>query len=264
MGIPMIAGRPFQDYDTREAKPVIIITQSMARKLFGDQNPLGKRIRSWRDENVYREIVGIVGDIRYEGLAEEAGSLVYVPQRQDTWNSMIFVVRSASDPLPLISSARSAIWSLDSKLTVSEVKTMDAIIATELARPRFSMLLLGIFALVALALSAVGIYGVMTYSVSQRTREIGIRMALGAARQDVLTMVAGKGLLLAAIGGAIGLTGALALTRLMKNLLFDVSPADPQIFLLVPAVLFAVALAACYLPARRATRIDPMEALRHD
>ncbi len=264
MNVPIISGRPFNDRDTRESPPVILISESMAREMFPNQSPLGRRIRSWRDENKYREIVGVVSDLRYTGLADDITNLVYVPHAQDSWNTMLFVIRTQADPHPLIKSIRSEIWSQDPKLAIAEIKTMDSILNEELARPKFSMFLLGVFACAALLLAAIGIYGVMAYSVAQRTREIGIRMALGATRSDVLRMVGMRGLLLAAAGVVFGLGGALGLTRLMKSLLFGVNPGDPATLAGVCALLVAVTLAACYIPARRATRVQPVEALRYE
>jgi predicted permease len=264
LGVPVISGRVFTDRDLKDSSPVIILSQSMAREMFPNQNPLGRRIRSWRDENLYREIVGIVGDLRNSDLAEDPGNCVYIPHAQDSWNSMVFTIRTQGDPYPLLKSIRSEIWSQDPKLAISEIKTMDAIVDEELARTKFSMFLLGVFAAIALLLAAIGIYGVMAYSVAQRTREIGIRMALGASRADVLRMVGNRGLMLAIVGVALGLGGALGLTRFMKSLLFGVSPADPETLTAVCALLIGVTMAACYIPARRATKVEPVEALRYE
>jgi putative ABC transport system permease protein len=177
---------------------------------------------------------------------------------------MVLTIRTQGDPYPLLKSIRTEIWSQDPKLAISEIKTMDAIVDEELARTKFSMFLLGVFAAIALLLAAIGIYGVMAYSVAQRTREIGIRMALGASRADVLRMVGHRGLMLAIVGVALGLSGALGLTRFMKSLLFGVSPADPETLTAVCALLIGVTIAACYIPARRATKVEPVEALRYE
>ena len=264
MRIPIVAGRPFTDRDTSESIPVIIISQSMAQQMFPSEQALGRRIRSWRDENKYREIVGLVDDLRYDGIAEDIRNTVYVPHRQDAWRSLVLVVRTATDPNALLNSIRGQIWSIDKKLSISEIQTMDQIIDTELARPRFSMFLLGLFGVTALALAAIGTYGVMAYSVTHRTREIGIRMALGAKRLDVLRGVTGGAVRLAVAGVLCGILGALVLTRLMQTLLFNVSPTDSLTFALVPAVLILVTLAAAYIPARRAARVDPVVALRYE
>ncbi|MEO8027047.1 MAG: FtsX-like permease family protein, partial [Bryobacteraceae bacterium] len=202
--------------------------------------------------------------LRVEGLTEEPSNVVYVPHSQNSWNTLAFEVRTQGDPNAMIASVRREIWNLDPKLAISGIKTMDQIMNEELARPRFSMFLLGLFAVVALLLAAVGIYGVMAYSVAQRTREIGIRMALGASRGAVLRMVGLRGAVLATVGVVLGTVGALALTRLMRGLLFGVSPVDPATFVTVCVVLSAVTILACYLPVRRATRIDPVNTLRYE
>jgi putative ABC transport system permease protein len=262
LGIPVTAGRAFTDHDLKDSPPVIIISQAMAREMFPNQNPLGRRIRSWRDENLYREIVGVVGDIRNSDLAEDPGNCVYIPHTQSSWNAMALTIRTQGDPYPLLKSIRSEIWSSDAKLAISDIKTMDAIVDSELARTRFSMFLLGLFAGIAMLLAAIGIYGVMAYSVAQRTREIGIRMALGASRAEVFRLVGSRGLILALVGVAFGAAGAIGLARFMKALLFGVSPTDPATLIAVSGLLIGVALAACYIPARRAMLVEPVEALR--
>ena len=262
LGIRVLQGRQFNDHDTQQSPPVVIISRSMAKQMFPGQNPLGHRIRSWRDENLYREIVGVVDDLHYDSLTEKIGNNVYVPHRQDTWGTLAVLVRTTGDPQALLPSLRRQVASVDSRLAIAAVKTMDQIVAAELARPRFSMFLLVIFGATALILAAIGTYGVMAYNVEQRVREIGIRMALGAARADVLKMVAGGAARLAGAGVLGGIAGAAALTRLMRTLLFGVSPTDVQTFALVAALLTFVALAAAYLPARRATRVDPTVTLR--
>jgi putative ABC transport system permease protein len=264
MGIPVLLGRGVTDRDVRGAPPVIVISQRMAQQMFPNQSPLGRRIRSWRDENVYREIVGVVADLRYQGRGEDIGNNVYVPHTQDSWSFLRLTVRTSGDPNALLGSVRSAIWSVDNKLAIAEAKTMDRIVDEDIARPRFTMFLLGIFAATSLLLAAIGIYGVMSYAITQRTREIGIRVALGALRGDVLRMVAGRALALSAAGVACGMAGAFALTRLMKSLLFGVSPTDSVTFAVVAALLVLVAMAASFIPARRAAKVDPVITLRYE
>jgi putative ABC transport system permease protein len=264
LDIPVVAGRSFTRSDTTGSNPVVIVSQSMAKQMFGKESPLGRRIRSWRDENVYREVVGITADIRYAGLGEDIVNVAYVPHAQSPWQTLMLVVRSDRDPRTLLKSIQSQIWSLDRRLAVAEVKTMDQIIQTELARPRFSMFLLAVFAATALLMAAIGIYGLMSYSVAQQTKEIGIRMALGALRWDILKNVTGRALALALIGVAIGMAGALAVTRLMTTILFGVSPTDSATFAAASGLLIGVAVIAAYIPARRASHLDPLIALRYE
>ena len=264
MGIHVVQGHAFTDGDTSSSKSVIVISQSMARRMFGGANPLGRRIRSWRDENLYREIVGVTEDVRYSGLTESPENNVYVPHAQDSWSTLVVVLRTQSDPQVLLRSIQKQIWPIDNNLSISEVKTMDQIIDNELARPRFAMFLLGIFGAAALILAAIGIYGVMAYGVTQRTREIGIRMALGAERWDVMRLVGNSVFRLASAGVLCGVIGAALLTRLMKTLLFGVSPTDTRTFVVVSALLTFIALLAAYLPARRATKVDPVVTLRYE
>ncbi|MBZ5729228.1 MAG: ABC transporter permease [Acidobacteriia bacterium] len=264
MRIPLAAGREFTDRDTADSPLVIVISRAMARQMFPNQSPLGQRIRSWRDENKYREIVGVAGDLRYNGLTDDIGNNVYVPHRQDSWSRLQLVVRTARDPHILLSSIRSQIWSIDRKLSISAVQTMDQVVENHMAQPRFCMFLLCVFGGAALLLAAIGIFGVMAYSVAERTREFGIRIAMGALRADVLRLVAFGAVRLAGAGILCGLAGAFALTRLMKALLYDVSPTDAATFLLVSALLTLVALAAAYLPAHRAAKVDPVVTLRYE
>lgn len=262
LGIRILAGRAFNDRDTKDSTPVAIISQSLAAEMFPGQNPLGRRVRSWRDENLYREIVGVAADVHYDPLTEAAGNTLYVPYPQNSWGTLMFCVRVSGDPAPLLPSIRAAIWSVDRKLSISEVKAMDRIVAASLARTRFSMFLLGIFGATALLLAAIGIYGVAAYSVAQRTREIGIRIALGAARGHVLRAIARGALQLAAAGVVCGMAGGMALTRLMRTLLYGVGPNDAATFALVAALLTLVTLGAALVPARRAARVDPAVTLR--
>jgi len=262
--IPILAGRPFNDQDNDKAPMVLIVNETMARRLWPGESPLGRHITVWRDEKFPREIVGIVSDTK-PALDAEVESQMYVPYAQDSgWGSMSLVVRTSGDPLNTAAAARNEIRSLDKGIPVFNVKTMNDVLSTSVSQQRLSMLLLSAFAGVALLLAMIGIYGVTAYYVTQRTQEIGIRIALGAQMRDVMKLVLASGMALALIGVAVGLAGALALTRLMTSLLFGVRPTDTATFLLVSVCLLATALLACYLPARRATKVDPLKALRYE
>jgi len=262
--IPILAGRPFNDQDNDKAPMVLIVNETMARRLWPGESPLGRHITVWRDEKFPREIVGIVSDTK-PALDAEVESQMYVPYAQDSgWGSVSLVVRTSGDPLNTAAAARNEIRSLDKGIPVFNVKTMNDVLSTSVSQQRLSMLLLSAFAGVALLLAMIGIYGVTAYYVTQRTQEIGIRIALGAQMRDVMKLVLASGMALALIGVAVGLAGALALTRLMTSLLFGVRPTDTATFLLVSVCLLATALLACYLPARRATKVDPLKALRYE
>jgi putative ABC transport system permease protein len=262
MDIGLLKGRLFTDHDDAQTTPVIIVSETFARRMFPNEDPLGKRIRSWRDENKLREIVGVVRDVKYGGLDDDPSSLVYIPHRQDSWGSLTMVVRTVGDPAAMTNAVRQAFRAADKEAPISNVQTLQKVLADSTARQRFGAWLLGLFAALALCLAGVGIYGVMSYSVAQRTQEIGVRMALGAGTVDVLKLVLRRGLALTLPGVAIGLTAALALTRLMQSLLFGVSAGDPLTFIVIASLLTVVALLACWIPARRATKVDPMVALR--
>lgn len=267
MGIPLIAGRYFDDRDVMTAPLVAVIDETMSQKYWPDENPIGRRISFERDQQGnprWREIVGVVGHVKHKGLEGDSPVQYYFPQRQRPTGSVFMVVRSASDPKNLAGSVRGAIRSVDADLPVFKVTTMEQMVSDSVAKRRFSMLLLGIFAAVALVLATVGLYGLISYSVTQRTHEIGIRMALGAREADVLTMVIGRGLLLSLIGLGVGLVAALFLTRLIRNLLFSVGPTDPQVFIWIAVLLSAVSMIASLAPARRAIRVDPIVALRYE
>ncbi len=266
MGIPLRRGRLFTTRDTKDSPRVALINETMAQKIFPDEDPIGKRItfddRAKNPE--WFEIVGIVGDVKHYGLDQVTTMQTYEPYTQQTFSYMTLVVRSAGDPTNLSAAIRSEILKLDKEQPASNIKTLNEFFSTSIAQQRFSMVLLGVFAAVALVLAAVGIYGVLSYAVTQRTHEIGIRMALGAGRRDVLRLVVGRGMLLSLIGVAGGLVAAFAVTRLMASLLFGVTATDTVTFASVAGVLLAVALMACYIPARRATKVDPLVALRYE
>jgi putative ABC transport system permease protein len=264
MQSPLIAGRSFTEQDTEQSPQVVIINETMARKVFPGEDPLGKRITVWRDEKFMREIVGVVGDVKPSGLDAENEPQIYVPHAQDPWGVMSLVVRTKGEPTVLAGAVRSAVLALDKDQPVYDVKTMEDVVAASVASRRTPMLLFTVFAGVALLLAAVGIYGVISYSVTQRTHEIGIRMALGAQTTDVLKMIVRQGMALSLVGVLTGLLAAFALTRVMSGLLFGVSATDPVTFAAVSVLLAAVALLASYIPARRATKVDPMVALRYE
>jgi putative ABC transport system permease protein len=271
IGTPIIKGRAFNDQDTENSPRAVIINETMARRFFASEDPIGKRITygdaDARPEEIrWRTIVGVVADTRRTGFESEVRPETYLPIAQEPPGRVTLVVRSAgsTDPAGLAASVRAAVQAIDAEQPVYDIKTMTQWVSETIAQRRLNMILLGTFAMLALLLAAVGIYGVMSYSVTQRTHEIGIRMALGAQRRDVLKMILGQGMGLTLLGIGIGLIGALLLTRLMSSLLFDVSAFDPLTFLAVSALLTIVALLACFIPARRAMKVDPMVALRYE
>ncbi|HET6169116.1 MAG: ABC transporter permease [Candidatus Acidiferrales bacterium] len=269
MQIPIRAGRDFTPMD-REGQPLVaIVNEEMVKEFFPHQDPIGARIEWARTEGPHRwmTIVGVVTDVKQSGLNQPTDPAVYAsfPQNDEAWTRwMTLAIRTPGSSTGLVDEVKKQVWSLDSQLPVSDVQMMEDLMVESLATQRFNMLLLGLFAVLALILAAVGIYGLISYGISQRTHEIGIRIALGAQRGAVLRMVMGEGAKLVFSGIAIGSAGAFALTRLMASLLFEVKPTDPSTFAGVAILLAIVALAACYIPARRAMRIDPMVALRYE
>jgi putative ABC transport system permease protein len=266
MGIPLISGRFFDVSDTEKAPPVVIINEALARRYFGDEDPVNKRLKFVKPEQQgeWHTIIGIAENEKQDGLGLEVKPEIYRSHLQSAESEMTFVVRTASDPKMLIGPVRDGIHSLDKDLPPYEIKTMSDVLYDSVARERFTTLLLATFAAVALILAAVGIYGVMSYTVAQRTHEIGVRMALGAQPGDVLKVVIKRGMTLALTGVAVGLMAAFGLTRVMSSLLFGVSATDPLTFALLGFLLAGVALMACYIPARRAMKVDPMIALRYE
>jgi putative ABC transport system permease protein len=261
MGIPLLRGRLFAERDTGDGPRVVIINETMEKKFFSGEDPIGKRLYTSGEP---AQIVGVVGDVKHHGLDQETAAQIYAPHAQWPFSGMDLIARTSGDPAHLSAAIRGEILKIDKEQPVSYVKLLDLFLSASVAQQRFSALLFGIFAAVAMALACVGVYGVLSYSVTQRRREIGVRMALGAARRDVLALVVGHAMLLTLTGVAIGLGAAFALTRVMSTLLFGVSATDPTTFGLVALSLVAVALLAALVPARRATKVDPLVAMRHE
>jgi len=263
--VPLIKGRLIAESDSAKAPPVVVVNESLARDYFADEDPLGKRI-TFLGATRTHEIVGVVGDVKHSALDEEAKREMYFPMSQAGLFTifMSLAVRASGDPVQMVAAVRGQVWAVDKDQPISNIQTMERLMAKSVAPRRFNLLLLGVFALVGLALACVGLYGVISYTVTQRTREIGVRMAMGAQKDDLLRLIIGEGMKLAIIGALLGLGGALALTRLLKTLLFEVSATDPLTFIVIAALLIIVALLACWIPARRATKVDPIVALRVD
>jgi hypothetical protein len=242
----------------------MIVNARFAKLVFGDENPLGRRVRSWRDENIYRQIVGVVGNVRYYSAADTIRPCVYVPHTQNTWRAMSLIVRSSRDPSQLVPELRRAVARVDPELPVGDVATMDQVFAGGIAGPRFMSMLLVAFGALALVLSAVGVYGVLSYLVSLRTNEIGVRLAIGARGASVLWMVIRESAVAVVIGLAGGLVAVIALGRTFHSELFEVAAFEPMVILTISLILGTVAFAAALIPAFRASRVDPVEALRSE
>jgi putative ABC transport system permease protein len=261
MNIPLVVGRSFTAADTTTAPHVAIVNEAFVRRHLASLAPLGQKLRRGETTD---EIVGVVGDFKYEGLQTDAEPEIYIPHAQNGFGGMTLVVRTRVSPESLTAAVQRAIWQVETNAVISRVMTMQELLSELTARARFILLLLSVFALVALLLTGVGIYGVLAYTVAQNTREIGIRMALGAGQRDVFKLVIRHGMLLALLGAAAGLAAAIALTRLMKALLFSVAPTDPLTFTGVLLLLALVTLLACWIPARRATKVDPLIAIKYE
>jgi putative ABC transport system permease protein len=268
MQIPLHSGRTFNEQELTEDRHVVIINQAFRDQYLKGVNPLGQKavifMKSLQEsQNTPSEIIGVVGDVRQMGLDTPAEPTVYWPHPELVISEMTILVRTENDPLRLVSAVRNELQQMDPELPMAAISTMDQLLADSISRSRFTMLLLGIFACIALVLASVGIYGVIAYSVTQRTQEFGIRMALGANHRDVLRLVLGQGTRLTLLGVGLGVIAALIVTRLMATLLYGITASDPLTFTAVALLLALVALAACYIPARRATRVDPIDALRY-
>jgi putative ABC transport system permease protein len=270
LGVPLLKGRVFDDRDTADSPAVVIISDSLARSLWPNQDALGKRIDIGLGGQMWREVVGVVGDVRQRELGAPPAKALYQPYQQVSerlkWfvSESTFVIRTSVEPQSFVAGLRSELQTVDRELPLHDVATMEHVVAKSVADPRFYTLLLGSFSALALILAAAGIYSVISYSVTQRTHEIGIRLALGAQSGAILRLVVGQGMALTLAGLAIGLGGAFALTRVLSDFLYQVSVTDPATFALLSLSLVAVALLACWIPARRATKVDPLVALRRD
>jgi putative ABC transport system permease protein len=269
MKIPILKGRTLNELDTERSKRVVVINESLARRYFAGEDPVGKHLLLYhtykKSERLPYEVIGVIRDVHYRGLNVPASPEYYVPFLQMAPHRMTLVVRSNTvDPASLTASVRAAITEVNKGALVWDVRQMDDRLSDSVAPQRFNTILLGLFAIVALALSTTGILGLMSYTVAERTHEIGVRVALGAQRADIFKLIVIPGMLLTVCGIGLGSVAALALTRLMSGLLFGVSPTDPATFASIAALLVMVALAGCYFPARRAMKVDPLIALRYE
>jgi putative ABC transport system permease protein len=268
MKMPITSGRAFTERDNADAPDAVIINQELARRFFANEDPVGKRLQLALERTRFRLIVGVVANAKLSSLEAQTEPAIYIPFEQNTWPNALrtsfLVVRTDGDPNNYRTAIRQALRSVDPSLLITQLQTMDEILTNSLSQRRFNTALLVVFAFVAAGLATVGIYGLMSYTVSQRTNEIGVRMSLGAQRSDILKLVTGGAAKLAAIGIGTGILTALTMTRLMSSLLFSVRATDPWTFALISLLFAAVALAASLLPARRAAGTDPLDALRED
>jgi putative ABC transport system permease protein len=266
MGVPLLQGRDFTEHDTKDSTPVVIVSQLIVKRYWKNQDAIGKRLKLGPpdSDSPWLTIVGIVGDVKQGPLDAETTPHVYRPYLQEPVRALNFVARSAGEPGSLAPALRAAIWGLDPQLVMAQVRTMEQVIKESTSPRRFNLFLLGAFAVLALALASIGIYGVISYSVARRSHEIGIRMALGAHPSDIITLILRQGLLLLGMGVAIGVGGALVLTRFLSSFLYGIRPADPVTFVGVVIILTGIGLLASYIPARRAVMVDPMSTLRSD
>jgi putative ABC transport system permease protein len=268
-GIPLFEGRTFEGSDGADAPKVVVVNRKLAERFWPGESAIGKRLKQgWPEDSgdwsPWREIVGVVADTKQEGLAEETALQTFIPMDQSLLWDVEVALRTEGDPMALSDAAKSAIAAMDRDVPVYEVETMDRVMASSIAPRRFTMILLGLFAALALGLAAIGLYGVVAYSVAGRTREIGLRMSVGAARRDIFRLVVRQGMGCALAGAAIGLAAATGASQLLSSFLHGVAPRDPLTFAVVPLALLAVAFGASAAPALQASRIDPIRALRHD
>jgi putative ABC transport system permease protein len=266
MGNRLQQGRVFTEADTADKPAVTVINETLARRLWPGENPIGKRLKQgWPEtKSPWREVIGVIADVKLEGVDQPTPLQSYLPLAQESPRFLTLVVRTDGNPLNLAATTEQTIHSVDRDLPVFGVRSMDQLLGNAIARQRLTLVLLVGFGLLALLLAAVGIYGVISYSVSQRTRELGIRIALGASASDVLRLIVGQGMKLTVAGIVLGLLSAFVVTRWMETLLFGVGATDPLTFSVIAPLLTVVALLACWLPARRATKVDPMVALRDE
>jgi putative ABC transport system permease protein len=267
LGIKLISGRDFDDQDKADSSGVIIINEQLAQRYWPNENPVGRRVAFDGNTPKWMNIVGVVKNVKQNSWAEQISPEFYIPFSQSfltRFPEMTLVIRTEGAPSSVVASAQNAVWSENRQVPLSSIFTLDQVIANAIWQPRFNVLLIVLFAALALLLGAVGIYGVMAYAVTQRTQEIGIRMALGAGKRDVLRLIVAKGMALVLSGTAIGLAGAFVLTRFMRSLLFGVEATDALSFASATLGLICVALLACYVPARRATEVDPLIALKYE
>jgi putative ABC transport system permease protein len=264
MHIPLLAGRWLDQTDTAKSPGTLLVNEAFAKRFFPGQDVLGKHLDLLGDVQPNREIVGVVGNISHRALSDPQEPEMYVAYAQYAPPTMSLVVRAVADPSTLAAALHETVRTIDKDETLSKIRPLDDIVTSSVSQPRFSSLLMSLFAGLAVTLAAIGIYGVMAYSVSQRTNEIGIHMSLGAGQSDVLKMVVWQGMKLAMAGALIGIVGSVLFGRFLATMLYGVKPSDPFTFVLVSIGLFAVSLAANYIPARRAMRVDPMTALRYE
>jgi putative ABC transport system permease protein len=263
MGVPFLRGRTFSDQDQANSPTAVVISQTMANRFWPNQEALGKQVKFVEDESI-GTVVGIVGDTKQYWIDEEQRPQIYIPYSQNPGIFATVVMRTSVEPLSLSEQVRQAIWTVDRDQPMWKIRTVGSLVDRSVANRKFLMALMGVFAGIALLLTTIGLYGVISYLVNQRTQEIGIRMAVGAQVGHILRMVLKQGMSYVAIGVAVGLAASWLLTRLIETLLFQVSATDPFTFVAISALLVVVALVACYLPARRATKVDPLVALRYE